>query len=164
MTHSPTKREMRLDLSTVIGTLGDDRGVYAHTPGTHREMLDLAFVRRIYSQFWPQGYRNSWNLHEWKDHLQHSQATCYLTDCGFVEFHPDEGQSLFVELLAVNRRHHRRGHGRALMSQVIRHGLALKLRRIILLTTVEVEAFYSRLGFEFYREVPDDDTPPPAAA
>lgn len=157
MTHN-SKRELRLDLSTVVGVTGSDM-TSMYSSASARHVLDLAFMRRIYLQAWPFGHRAQWNLGEWRHHLEATQSTAYTTACGFVEFHPDEGQSLFVELLAVDRRNRYRGHGRALMNQVIRHGLATHRRRVILVTTLDVEPFYHRLGFEFYREMPDEDPP-----
>lgn len=159
------KRELRLDLSTVVGATGDER-VSAHVPGSRHEILNLAFMRRIYLQAWPTGSRAFWNLGEWRHYLEETRSYVYLTAHGFVEFHHDNGDSFFVELLAVDRQHRHKGHGRALMHMVIKHGLALMKRRIILVTTPDVQPFYTRLGFEFYREVEYDPTPvpPPAAA
>lgn len=156
------KRELRLDLSTVVGATGDDR-VSAHVPGSHHEILNLAFMRRIYMQAWPYGNRSHWNLNEWRFHLQETRSHVYLTACGFVEYHHDNGESFFVELLAVDRQHRHEGHGRALMHIVIKHGLALMKRRIILVTTPEVQPFYERMGFEFYREVDNGPISPSAA-
>lgn len=151
------KIEMRVDLSTIVGTPPQDYKIMRYES---LRPLELAFIRRIYRDAWPNGHRANFSLLKWDSFIQGSQV--YMNSAGFVECHDEPGATCFVELLAIDHPFQRKGHGTSLMNHVIRQAKLSHQRRIALVTTPDVAPFYTRLGFEFYREVPDDE--PPAAA
>lgn len=151
------KYEMRVDLSTIVDVPENDARIMRYE--TLRP-IELAFIRRVYRTAWPNGQRADWSLLQWDSFMEGSHT--FMNSAGFVEYHLEPGDTAFVELLAIDPEYQRQGHGTALMQHVIRQAKLNNLRRIALVTTLEVVPFYTRMGFDVYRELPDDE--PPAAA
>ena len=145
------KYEMRVDLSTIVDIPPKDHRIMRYE--TLRP-IELAFIRRVYRDAWPNGQRARWSLLEWDNFIKGSYT--FMNSAGFVEYHLEPGDTAFVELLAVDHSYQRQGHGTALMQHVIRRAKLDDLRRVALVTTPEVVPFYTRMGFDIYRELPDE--------